>query len=83
MKTQYPLAVVRGGLWGQPERHQSMRIPYRLDTNIWGVECVWFRWSPTDNLFDCVMPIGEAIERGFIPAPRVPLSVAACGGVHR
>jgi len=75
--------VVHGGLYGKPVRTlRTNRPPYRYETNRFNVTFVHFRWSPTGNLFGCVMPLRDAIERGFVAAPRVHLTVAVSNGVR-
>jgi hypothetical protein len=49
--------------------------------NRFGVTYVWCRYSPTKNVLDCVMTLSEAVERGFIEAPKGSLkAVQAVGG---
>ena len=60
------LRVVHGGQWGAPPRRATLDAPYQIAVNQCGVTYVWFRWSPTTNLYDCIMTLDEAIERGFV-----------------
>lgn len=46
---------------------------YRLDTDTFGVPYVLFGYSPTTNVFDCIMPLSEAVDRGLV----APLRTAA------
>ncbi|MGE0363249.1 MAG: hypothetical protein AB7H93_13315 [Vicinamibacterales bacterium] len=59
--------VIQGGRTSAPPR---VYRSYRLDTNAFGVTYVLFGYSPTSNVFDCVMPLDEAVARGFVAPPR-------------
>jgi len=62
------LSLLQGGRMCAPA--PQVYRSYWFDTNAFGVTYVLFGYSPTANVFDCVMPLAEAVARGFVAPPR-------------
>lgn len=70
------LRVIQGGRPGPAARCRTKNAAtYCITVNRFGISHVWFQWSPTSNVFDCVMPLDEAVARGFVPVPRTRFDI--------
>jgi hypothetical protein len=78
--TRWPI-ITGGRAEHEPPAPARTNRAYYVAANAFGRTYVYFSWSPSANVLDCVMLLADAVAHGFIVAPqRVTLRLAQAVG---